>query len=586
MSRCPRHPVGLLTHLGLAALLLALLVPDAAAQRFTFEKKKYNAEPGQVVALEIHAEGFPTRIAGLNYTVRVSAEDNALVRLSDATSTSSIGVGPFAYTDHRLTRTGVTGGVIQGNVVELRGVLYSVQKPSITLPFSRRTAFATVFVPVDINARGRVLVELVSAVDNGVNLLGGTTSAGVAMVPAGEEVPFGDLATIVVQRGTEPSVTDFADPRTWRGWTFQNPLPASGDPRPIGESIPGKGLSMRAAVDHSYGYWAWDFVNRGAWRSPPPNWLLVTDWKITTDVAGTDTPPFRLRTMTDNHVLSSELLIQDLPENNDQISLVPGTEGRTYRTISHVPPFAADGHSDDGMNPYFDLMQFDYGQMGATLSLERLVERFVDPATLSGRNMLYAQTFDQNTDGGWRFGRSDLGGQTVSYGRSRYGIGITSGGPLEPLEEGGYRFSFGNWFTPPGMLPVRADSTKWYKLEAHLIGTAENPVWNPMVRFRVYPDNNEYFAMSLFAPVLDPDDYHLPRPDLDGRTMTMWFVTPPEIDGRHLNVAFDLIHIDAPADGTDQLPALFLKWLTLTEHAAPTLAPIPQGGDSAGRTME
>src|SRR5690606_34549123 len=109
-------------------------------------------------------------------------------------------------------------------------------------------------------------------------------------------------------------------------------------------------------------------------------------------------------------------------------------------------------------------------------------------------------------------------------------------------------------------------------IDAMIIGTADLPLWNPMVRLRVYPPNNEYFAMHLFAPVLDPADYHVPRPDLEGKQITMWFQTPAEMDGKPLAMAYDLIHLNAPDDGTDQKPSLFLKWITINQFNAPALA--------------
>jgi hypothetical protein len=560
------------------ALLVALAacgVMPVHAQVFTFDQKKYQTTPGATVELKIHVSQSPVSITGANFALRISSTDGREVRLADATSipNAQLTALGFQYADNFLRRTGVTTGVITGAVDEFRGALFSTRTPPFAVPAnSPPRLIATVLVPIDINAQGRVLVELVSAVDNGVALLGVANAQGNPVVPTGREVPEGDVATIVIEPGFGPIVTDLREPRNQAGWVYSSPLPGQGRPGGQGEGLPGVGLSTRAVLDGTYTVWNWNAVERGAWRTPRAQRLHVIDWRVRADVGGVETPPFRLRTMTANHLLSAENLYQDLWWNRDTVSLVPMPQGRTYRTIMEVPTFAADGRGADGVVPYFDMIQFDeIGKPGATLTLEGLEERFVDPATLAGKRLEYFQTFDSRNDGGWKFTPGDFGGHEVSFSRSRYGLGITSGGPLEVDEQGNQRYSYGFWYAEPAMTRLKANSTRWYQVEAHLFGTADNPVWNATARLRLHPANHEFYTMLLMASQLDRDDYHVPRPDLNGMTLTAWFVPPPDIEGMDLGMAFDLIHLDAPPDGTDRTPALFLKWVRVSSYEAPVL---------------
>ncbi|MDK2973535.1 MAG: hypothetical protein PWP23_3290 [Candidatus Sumerlaeota bacterium] len=560
--------------LALAALAVVLgAAAPAPAQRLTFDQKKYDAAPGETLELKIYVSDAPSSVSGANFTVRISAEDAKDVRLKDATSAPNpqLTALGFTHADNYLVRSHVTTGEIVGDVEELRGAVYSTRTPPFTFPANSPRQIASVLVPIDINAQGRVLVELVPAVDNGVALLGVADAQGDPMIPAGHTTPEGDVASIVIEQRGTPIVTDLTLAREQAGWIYSSPLPDGPEPKGAGNGVPGVGLTTQSIVDGTYTVWNWDFLRRGAWRSPEAGRLLVTDWKVKADVGGVETPPIRLRTMTANSVISVETLIQDLWWNNDDISIVPGTGGRTYRTLMQVPLFAADGYGSDGTVPYFDMIVFDgIGKAGSMLTLTGLTETVVDPLTLGGKQLQYFRTFDSRNDGGWKFAAGALGGKEVSYSRSRYGLGIQSGGPLETTEEG-QTYSYGLWHAEPGLMKVKADGTKWYNVEAFIHGTAEDPAWNAMSRLRVYPANNEYFSMMLFAPQLDPQDYHIKRTDLDGTTLSAWFTIPPEFDGEELGMAFDLIHLDAPSDGTDRTPALFLKWVRVTTYDAPDL---------------
>lgn len=571
VSTAVRAQAGVLAFMTAVVIILAL-PGTASAQRFLFEKKKFRGTPGETLDIGVYVANSPKPITGANFTVRLSAEDAGKVLFSEATSEVNPQLGAFAfgYADNYLERQGVQTGTINGNVAEFRGATYSTRNPPFSVPAgSSPRLIATIYVPIHIDASGRVLIELVSAIDDGTALLGVADNTGEPLIPEGNEVAPGDLATIVIeQRG--PTVTDFTDPKSFDGWVYQAPLPAAPDPKPQGDSLAGEGLRIRSVIDGSNGTWIWDFVNRGAWMAPRANRLLVTDWEISSDAEGTATPPFRLRQISTNSVLSAETLIQDLTDA-DEISVVPGTAGRTYRTIVQVPQFASDDYSGDGMVPAFDMVQFDgMGEPGKAITLSRLTDRVLDENSLSGKALKYFQTFDARHDGGWKFSDGDLGGREVSFGRGRHGLGITSGGPL--TSEGGEQaYSYGYWYAEPGILQVNVDSSRWYRVDAHVIGTANKPENNPMARLRVYPENSEYYSMLVFAPHLDLNDYFVPRPSVEGTTLTAWFQMPGELDGEPLGIAFDMIHVDGPTDGSDQNPALFLKWIRIQSFEEPPI---------------
>lgn len=553
---------------------LMFLAAQAGAQQFTFGVDKIVAAPGSTVDVPIFVQGATVPVAGANFTVRIRTADEAAIRLSQATSFANPGLTAFSYVANgALTRTNVQNGILRGNVNEYRGVVYSTNSPAATFSANNPFQIATLMIPVTSLASGNYQLELVSAIDNETGLLGVSNASGVSLVPVGASRPAGDMVTIVVDElrtGVDIDVVEEGAPPT--GWSFKAEIPSEVADQPEGFFDNEKGMAIRPTQDGNYGFWAFDNTTGNSWRYPNAGKIYVTDWDISSDTTGVDTPPFRLRTSTANFFLSSETQIQDanfFP--GDTMSVVPGLAGKTYRTLSPVPSYAADNYSIDGMNIWFDLLQFGLGTPGKTIYLGGLSERAVDAPT--GGTVVYDRSFDFDNTHGWVKGLYDQGGIRVGYTRTSNGLGVRSGGPLElvPGTTDQYRFSYGYWYTPEGVLGVTADATKWYKVEAEIRGNAADPVYNPAGRMRFYTDNFEYFQMVQMLPFVDPADFNTPRPTLAGTTLTGWFQVPADVDARSLSVAFDMYHLSAPGDGTDIKPTLYLKNLKITAYNDPLM---------------
>lgn len=203
--------------LAIAASLL--LGGTASAQSFSFDNTVVKAPQGGTLNLGVFLSDVPQGVAAVNFTVRVSAGDAAKMDLASATSTSPQDNAEFAYAyNSSLVRSSVTTGVIQGNVVEFRGVIYPEGDTFTPFAANARTRVATLSIPIQADAVGELRFELVSAIDGETGLLGVSNSAGESLVPGGETRPFGDVKRILIQtpnvgRGdfNESCFTDLSD---------------------------------------------------------------------------------------------------------------------------------------------------------------------------------------------------------------------------------------------------------------------------------------------------------------------------------------------------------------------------------------
>lgn len=560
--------------LPLAGLMVAALVAPASvvAQQLRFDQKKYDAVPGETVEVRLMAEGAGD-LSGLNFTLRIAEEDTSRARLMDATSFTTFSFNQYRYADHRLRRAAVETGVLTGDVAELRGVLYSHLSTPASFSTDEPRHVASVFIPIDLHARGRVVMEIAEGADRGVHLIGMATPEGNAVANVR-----GDFATLVIRRSGEPMVTDFRQPRAWPGWEYVSSWPQSGDPHPIGETVPGEGLTVRSTMEDSFGEWRWDFINGGPWLTPRAGSLLVTDWLISSTHTGADNPGLRLRHLTHNSMNAGEVVITDLDGNPSGVEISPVPDGRIYRTIVEIPDFAASGSVWDGINPFFDMISLgDVGTRPGRLALARMTERIFDPAALRDRRTEYYQVFSTRESGSWWFDSGLTGGREVTYTRGRNGLGITSGGPLieDPDAPYGFRFSAGVWIAPFEVVNVHVDSSRWYRVEAEFISTASNPANSPAMRVRAFPQGNELFFMAQHYPGVDLAGFHVERASLDPATVNLWFQVPELYHGHPLTLAFDIMHTEGVETGEDSTPTVYLKWIRLTSYDKPELRPEP-----------
>lgn len=189
----------------LLAGALALATASAQAQQFSFASSTLSAAPGGTATIEVFLSGAPSGVAAANFTVRLAATAGSQVRFDQATSTSPLQASGFTYEFNRaLSRSGVANGTIQGNVVEFRGVLYPSGGAVTTFGAGSSTKIAEIVVPIAAGASGSFQVELVSAVDSSVGLLGVSNASGASLVPTGQARPGGGLLTINVSDPVVP----------------------------------------------------------------------------------------------------------------------------------------------------------------------------------------------------------------------------------------------------------------------------------------------------------------------------------------------------------------------------------------------
>ncbi len=550
------------------------VISSVSAQQFQFDKADYHAAPGEAVELKIMLADCPRSVAATHFTLRVSEEDAQKLYLDMAAGEKSSAVPTLFYAENAGIRRQTNEGVITGSVVEYRGAIYPITAQSSAFSATAPIHVATVRVPIELSASGRFVIELASGFDGDQPLAEAVDAQGNPMAPAGRNQPLGQVASVVLDSNRPMLDTDFAGRESSGFWKYTATLPDFAEVRPVGRFEPGKGLVIESYAVGSVGSWAYDSERLGAWRKPAAGQLYVTDWRVGSDVDGIKSPAVRLGVGTANGFLTYEWLFQDLAfrGKDERYSLAPGTRGTTYRTIVPVPAFTADGNARDGIDLVFGLQQYDgQGATGHSIWLGHLTERFVDPNTLTKPKTEYHKVFSSKQSGEWQHVRNDYGGKPVSYEITDQGLGVQSIGPLEKNADGFDVYSFGSWYTPKGTLSLAANSDRWYRIEAGTIGTAENPPWNPNIRVRIHTVDNEFSAQVTLVPSVDPRDVTLPRPGWSEKTLETWFVPPREIDRQELRLAFDMMHLHAPGNDTNQTPAAFLKQIKVTSYEAPDL---------------
>lgn len=185
------------------AMLLAAglgLAAAAPAQQFSFQASSLSVDAGDNLTLDVFLSGASAPVAAVNFTVRVSSADAAVLPLASATSSSPLEASGFVYEfNPAYSRSAVSTGNITGDVVEFRGVLYPSGGSTTTFNASSSTKVAQIVIPVPSGASNTVAeVELVSAIDAGTGLLGVSDAAGTSLKPSGQTRPAGAVANVTV----------------------------------------------------------------------------------------------------------------------------------------------------------------------------------------------------------------------------------------------------------------------------------------------------------------------------------------------------------------------------------------------------
>lgn len=365
----------------------------------------------------------------------------------------------------------------------------------------------------------------------------------------------GELPPLEEQFETDLGVPDLAADWIEAAILFREGL------TPTFERVAGSGLRINSLANYTFAFW----INRVSaarrtWRQPAAGRIYVVDWDLRSSVDGLDTPGTRLRMISGDQFFSQNYIFNELAFPGDEnFAVSPGTAGRAFRTITAVPAHTTNSVGPNGFNLGFDLYQFNQG-VPASVTLRRIRERTLDPASLTGRTTVYQHAFVGGDTDNWTTGADNYGGRPVTYSAND-GLGIKSSGAYSPLDG---KLSFGFWQTRRNALGF-LDATKWYRLEATITGSATRKGDNPTARFRLFAAGSEFTGDMVVGPEGASDT--TPSADQDGETYVGWFAVPPGVSGDKLRLAFDLYHI--VPNGLRENPELRLKAIKLESFNAP-----------------
>ena len=557
------------------AAALVTMAAGASAQEFSFETNKILGSPNEVVEVPVYVKGAAVPVGGLNFTVRIPASALADIQLDQATTSTDLAGFTYAF-NANVSRTGVSTGVIQGDVHEFRGVIYGTGDPAPSFNANLPVKVASIFVPISSTAHGTYPVEL--AVDqDGITAVGGISDVVGNSIPGGGVRPGGDDIVFDITDNFAPIVTDFTTPQGRTNWIYTGQIPADVPNQPVGSVSSVEGLGITTVVDNSYGYWGYD-PNVGSIRNPASDLLHVVKWDMRASADGGDAPTPRLRHATANFFMSQEINLIDLGNllGDDGFFSPPGTAGKTYSTVVQVPGFAADGVGLDGLNYFFDLLQFgvfapplNIGKVGETAWLRQAREYFVETSALSNPQVLYSQTYSNSNPRGFTQGAPAQLGRPVTYLVDANGIGVTSSGGFDANGN----LSLGSWSNEP--LGFNFDSSKFYKIDITVSAfdftdNSFDPFWVPNVRVRLHNFTNEV-SNNFNLTSTSFFDAAVPYLSTTPQTYTVWMNPFPEMNGVEAFASFEAIHVLSNFNGLDDNMTLYLNGLTVTAYDAPVL---------------
>ncbi len=512
-------------NLALATLLTASAGP-APAQNLSFDRKLYQAAPGETIHLKLFVSECNDSVAGARFALRVRSADAGEIDIARAAGFAGESFAGFDYAENNaLPELAATSGELRGAVREYRGALFTQDDPPTRVLARQPKHMATVVVPLGFGATGRYVVEIASSMDkHGEPLTALYDEDGAIMNPPGRSAPYTSVAGILVHDGRSPLATNFVG-GTAEGWVFLGEPGVDGSSPAVGLAEPASGLAIASEDPTAYGTWKWNSDRLGPWRRLGAETLFVSDWVLG---AGT----------------TIDASVSALREGVNQQTIANMNGVRSVRVLSGSPFAAAESDLDVS----FTLLPgFDASAGRAMVSLSGVTERVV--AVPAGERKLdYLRVFSRGQDGGW-IPAEDA--EFAFYDSSRTnttdGIGVSL-----DCEDGG--FCIGSWKTPPGVSGIIADPGRWYRFEAGLV-VPENGANPPVGRLRVHTRDYRWMSTYTF------------RPDAGQTTFAGWFAPAADSEGEELFLSFDVLDtLDEAAGG--ESPALFLKQLRVESWPA------------------
>jgi len=544
-----------------ALVLAGMGTTLALAQNPQLQLETITAAPGETAQVRLSLEGAAADTKAVNFTVRISAEDAALLGEGpiEGILPASLSTQGYVYEDNMP----VTGD----NSVEYRGVIYPRDSTSPAFDATNSTTLATLSIPVapdsgDSTDPDGIALTLVNefASDGITGLVGISNAAGESVVSAPESPSAGaqrniakvDGQIVIEQAGT---IVDFKGGLP-SGWEAVQVIPRFGmilpdrqiqNPELDFAAVQGSGIEATLNQTGSFG-----FLQTGPSAQITDglsgDMILAHKWSASTNATDAQAnADLRFRMNVDGFSQQAEYIEARTAASGEQgVTTLPvASDGIVeFGSMSHLPASVANGFRDNALLA-LDFLTFIQGQAGTTLTLDNAEYDIIDPSSLQNEAMVWSHDFNPNADGtdGFTFlpDRGAFLGDSQGIETSQItdsGMGVMLGGPPRPDGQ----FSFAIWEGFVNEWQLNAD--KIYRVDYNVATTAAQPLDTNIARLRI--NFGELAEQGIFdfvhmAVIESGGDATDPAglPDQDGESYTTWINAPDALAGQTALVSFD-----------------------------------------------
>jgi len=498
MNRCQRF--------GCLAALIGLAT-TSYGQQFSFESELATIAGGETLLVPIFLSDVADPVAAVNFTVRVSAEDSSSFNLDAATASSPYESSGFVLaTNPNLSRI-TTEGSITGSVNEFRGVLYAPEGVDpFTIGTGTQVQVATLSISTSSVAGETVEFELVSAIDNGIGLLGVSDPDGNSLVPEGQSRPGGDLMTVEVD-SAETMVESFTFSGDTDGW-IQLVNPTVYDAPTLNQEGGVISISANGNNDNTFGYWlrsegiTLDGLNpmedpsqTGPLSERLGDHYLVRYWVSRTTVDIDEAPQFRVRVNSSNFSDFDAIAFNSFWGDEGLSQIPPIGSFAPVDLFFHPHPFMYTlPESERWYYVQFDLMNFlgddpNGGYVVDQIEIFKIPHDSIETvASISSYDFESVADFEDWENYSFPGSFSE---PNFSTDLGQLSINMPVGGDPSNL--------YGNWQNLPGTITANwtdDDSPLWVRMKTTVSADEANPFQVPSMRFRLMPTTFSSIAMK------------------------------------------------------------------------------------------
>lgn len=516
--------------LAFAVFVQSILGSTAFAQQFEFNRRQYTARTGDILPIEIRLSGVTEPLVAASFALRVEESSAPLIGFNEAEGVSaSLSSFTDLYQTHK-TFVPQNSGLIEGKVVEYRAVVKATQS---TNPFElgEDTTVAVIKLPIAFSGAGKVVIELVSALDeNGVPLISAVLANGQYWSDAEGRAPRGDVATIIVNEKQIPSKEDLTLSSAQNRWVIEN---TSG--KDDSRFLPSHGAQLRVHSTNAGALIRPRSELFGPWKRFEPETLVRVQWDAN-DPEKAFTTSYRFGAKQESGVVSYSLF-------------VPSEE--TKHVVSWVQ------NSDEAnVNPFFGVLASKSGEKSTTL-VSAVDSKTVSIPALSGRQLEYNQRFSSGVQAAWE--PINENPKTLSLSAGEKGLQVA----LEQLPTDATSL-LAKWRVTPSRSNIKLNSRRLYQLEAVVYLNAEARSARGALPQLVF-SSDDY----AFTHVVQLDSA---RAQGEKVTISSWFELPATENGKIARMEFVYVRPASNAS-SDQMPRqgelVALESVKLTSYKMP-----------------